>query len=95
MPKLAVLDIGTNSIHMVLAEVQPDFIHEVLGQHLVLPRARERVVLELERRYCEQVLGEHGGNVTHAAAASGIARRYFQHIHARSKRPSADGESQD
>lgn len=30
MSKLAVLDIGTNSIHMVLAEVEPDFSYKIL-----------------------------------------------------------------
>ncbi|MDE3020091.1 MAG: Ppx/GppA family phosphatase, partial [Nitrospirota bacterium] len=32
MAKLAVLDIGTNSIHMVLAEVEPDFSYKVLDR---------------------------------------------------------------
>ena len=32
MPKLAVLDIGTNSIHMVLAEVQPDYSYKILDR---------------------------------------------------------------
>ncbi len=32
MSKLAVLDIGTNSIHMVLAEVEPDFSYKILDR---------------------------------------------------------------
>ncbi len=32
MAKLAVLDIGTNSIHMVLAEVEPDFSYKILDR---------------------------------------------------------------
>jgi hypothetical protein len=32
------------------------------------------------------VLEQHGGNVARAAAASGIARRYFQLIRARTRR---------
>ena len=32
MPKLAVLDIGTNSIHMVLAEVHPDYSYKILDR---------------------------------------------------------------
>jgi len=32
MTKLAVLDIGTNSIHMILAEVQPDFSYKILDR---------------------------------------------------------------
>ena len=33
MSKLAVLDIGTNSIHMVLAEVEPDFSYKILDRY--------------------------------------------------------------
>jgi two-component system response regulator HydG len=40
-------------------------------------------VNEFERRYLERVLERHGGSVARAAAASGIARRYFQIIRAR------------
>ena len=50
---------------------------------LALSTARQRVVEAFERRYVEQVLRRHGGNVARAAAASGIARRYFQVIRAR------------
>jgi DNA-binding NtrC family response regulator len=56
----------------------PDVLQDVLALDLPLPRARQRVVDEFERRYIERVLAQHGGNVMRAAAASGIARRYFQ-----------------
>ena len=49
--------------------------------------ARRRVIDEFERRYTERVLAEHGGNVTKAARASGIALRYFQVVKARSHKP--------
>ena len=49
-------------------------------------RARDWVVREFERRYVEEVLARHQGNVAQAAAASGIARRYFQLIRARSRK---------
>ena len=62
-----------------------DPIDEILRLGLPLPRARERAVQELERRYVERVLAEHDGSVARAAAASGIALRYFQLIRARSK----------
>ncbi|MRG96864.1 sigma 54-interacting transcriptional regulator [Polyangium spumosum] len=62
-----------------------DWIEEILALELPLPRARERVVEVFERRYVERVLAAHGGNVGAAAAASGIARRYFQLIKARHK----------
>ena len=32
MSKLAVVDIGTNSIHMVLAEVEPDYSYKILDR---------------------------------------------------------------
>jgi DNA-binding NtrC family response regulator len=56
----------------------------VLELNLPLIQARQKVVERFERRYIERVLAQHGGNVVHAAAASGIARRYFQIL--RSKR---------
>jgi hypothetical protein len=42
-------------------------------------------VKEFERRYVERMLARHGGNVTRAARASGVAHRYFQLIRARLK----------
>ncbi|UQA56922.1 sigma 54-interacting transcriptional regulator [Polyangium aurulentum] len=67
-----------------------DFIDDTLALDLPLPRARERVVEEFERRYVQRVLAQHNGNVSAAAAASGIARRYFQIIKSRTK-PSEPG----
>ncbi len=63
-----------------------DFIDDVIAQRLPLPRARRQVVQELERRYTEEVLERSGGSVAEAARSSGIARRYFQQIRARSRR---------
>jgi DNA-binding NtrC family response regulator len=60
----------------------------VLSMNLALPRARELVVDEFERAYIAHILERHGGNVTRAAAASGIARRYFQVLRARTHAPS-------
>ena len=44
---------------------------------------RELLVGEFEARYVSRVLDAHGGNVARAAAASGVARRYFQILRAR------------
>jgi DNA-binding NtrC family response regulator len=55
-----------------------DLFERVLLQDLPLVRAREQVVEEFERQYVERVLAAHGGSVVKAAAASGLARRYFQ-----------------
>jgi transcriptional regulator with GAF, ATPase, and Fis domain len=63
-----------------------DVVGRVLAERLPLPMARLRVVEELERRYIEQVLAEHGGSVARAAEASGIGRRYFQMIRGRVKK---------
>jgi DNA-binding NtrC family response regulator len=60
-----------------------DVIEDTLARSLPFPKARDRVLEHFERRYVERVLAEHDGNVAAAAAASGIARRYFQLIRAR------------
>ena len=62
-----------------------DVIESVLAQNLPLPRARELIVEEFERRYVERIVDAHGGNVSRAAAASGIGHRYFQKLRARLK----------
>jgi two-component system, NtrC family, response regulator HydG len=54
------------------------WVEAVLDERLPLPMARLKVMDEFDRRYIARVLAEHGGNVAHAAAASGVARRYFQ-----------------
>lgn len=53
-----------------------DFDH-VLRQDLTLPVARQKVVDAFEHAYIERALAKSGGNVSAAAAAAGIARRYF------------------
>jgi pSer/pThr/pTyr-binding forkhead associated (FHA) protein len=62
-----------------------DYINSVLGERLAFTEARQRVVAEFERRYVEDLLVRHNGNVTHAARASGVAHRYFQLVRARSR----------
>ncbi len=61
-----------------------DFIDAVVEQGLTLAEARGRVVHELEQRFLERLLAEHQGNVSRAAAASGIARRHLQRLRAKS-----------
>ncbi|MGZ5970699.1 MAG: sigma 54-interacting transcriptional regulator, partial [Polyangiales bacterium] len=55
-----------------------DSIDAVLALDLPLARAREKLLEEFHARYVERVVAQHGGNVTRAAAASGVAHRYFQ-----------------
>lgn len=62
-----------------------DFLQSVLRDHLPFTDARQRVVAEFERRYVDDLLARHNGNVTHAARASGVAHRYFQLVRARSR----------
>jgi DNA-binding NtrC family response regulator len=59
-------------------------IERILALDLPIARAREMIVEIFERRYLERVLAQHGANVTRAAAASGIARRHFYRLLARS-----------
>jgi two-component system, NtrC family, response regulator HydG len=60
-----------------------DLVSAVLGKNLPLPRARAEMVAEFEKRYVRRVLEMHDGSVGKAAAASGIALRYFQLLKAR------------
>jgi transcriptional regulator with GAF, ATPase, and Fis domain len=66
----------------------PDgFLDAVIAERLPLPVARLRVVKEFEKRYISALLAEHG-TVARAAAASGIARRYFQLLRGGKRRES-------
>jgi transcriptional regulator with GAF, ATPase, and Fis domain len=60
-----------------------DLIDEVLARGLPIAEARQLVVDAFEARYLEHVLAENHGNVTRAAAASGIARRHFYRLRTR------------
>jgi DNA-binding NtrC family response regulator len=62
-----------------------DTIDTILAEELPFPIARDKVLDWFEQRYVARVLERHGGNVTHAAHASGIGRRYFQTIRSRRK----------
>ena len=64
-----------------------DSVERLLAMDLPFPRARQLAADEFERRYVERVLARYGGNVGRAAVASGIARRYFQILRARSRGP--------
>ena len=58
----------------------------LLAERLPLPIARRRLREEFERRYVAMMLADHDGNVSRAAAAAGIARRYFQQVRARAQK---------
>ena len=63
--------------------VSPDPIEKSIQDELPFHQAKQHVVEAFERRYVEWVLAKHGGNVTKAAAASGLARRYFYVVRSR------------
>lgn len=63
-----------------------EIIAKVIAENLTFPQARRLVLEEFERAFVEKLLSLHQGNVARAAAASGIARRYFQLIRARQAR---------
>jgi DNA-binding NtrC family response regulator len=65
------------------SEVDP--FEAVLDLGLSFVQARQRIQRAFERRYLERVLAENDGNVRRAAAASGVGRRYFQRLRAKSK----------
>lgn len=58
-------------------------VQAMLEADVSYAEARRRLLVEFEHRYVEQMLDVHHGNVTRAAAASGLARRNFQLIRAR------------
>jgi DNA-binding NtrC family response regulator len=60
-----------------------ELYRRVLEAELTLTQARDIVIADFDRRFVRRVLERHNGNVTHAAAASGLARRYFQVLRAK------------
>jgi two-component system, NtrC family, response regulator HydG len=58
-------------------------LERILALDLPLADARQRLLDEFEPLYIQRMLSLHGGNVTRAAAASGVARRYFQILKAK------------
>jgi DNA-binding NtrC family response regulator len=62
-----------------------DIFTRLLTLDLSMQEARECLVHEFEQQYLEVALKKHGGNVTRAAAASGLTRRYFHMLRAKKK----------
>lgn len=60
-----------------------DIVRRVLAEGLPLIPARQRVVDHFEERSIAHLLAAHGGNVSKAAAASGVARRHFHRLKAK------------
>jgi two-component system response regulator HydG len=62
-----------------------DWVNEILALDLPISEARDRMIQEFEERYIARALQHTGGNVTRAARAAGVGRRYFQTLKSRSK----------
>jgi len=66
-----------------LQATSPDFIDTIVAEALPLAASRQKVIDEFERRYVSAAYERNGKNVTKAAEASGIARRYFRALRAK------------
>jgi transcriptional regulator with GAF, ATPase, and Fis domain len=60
-----------------------DVIARVIELGLPLSEARDMVIEDFERRYLQKLMTQHEGDATRAAAAAGVARRYFQLLRSR------------
>ena len=77
--------VGTPPAAREFATAREDVIADVIGRGLGFSQARRHVLDAFEERYLTWVLTEHDGNVSRAAAASGIARRYFYTVRGRTR----------
>jgi two-component system, NtrC family, response regulator HydG len=59
------------------APAAPDFVARLIQDDVPFSKARQLAAQDFERRYVQSVLEKYDGNVTKAAQASGIGRRYF------------------
>jgi two-component system, NtrC family, response regulator HydG len=60
-----------------------DAVERAIAKSLPYTMARDMVLDDFERRYAEHLVERHGGNVTKAAAAAGVSRRYLQKLRAK------------
>ena len=81
--RIALGDLASKEAPTVRGPARGDIVERVLAMELQIGEARERVVDEFERRYVAHMLEKSQGVVSHAAKASGVARRHFQRIRAR------------
>jgi DNA-binding NtrC family response regulator len=65
---------------------QGDPIDRVIAMNLAMPHARQVIIEEFEQRYVAHAISVHGGNVSRAAAASGVTRRYFHMLRSKKKK---------
>ena len=60
-----------------------DIVETVIASGMAFPQARQKVLEDFEERYVDAMLAKHEHNISKAAAAAGIARRYFYTIRTR------------
>ncbi len=63
-----------------------DATERVLEMNLAMSAARQLVLEDFEERYVSRAIEQHGGNISRAAAASGVTRRYFHMLRSKKKR---------
>lgn len=63
-----------------------EYVRVAVQADTPLAAARQEVVKIYERMYVERLVEKHGGNVSRAASAAGVDRRYLQILRARSKK---------
>jgi DNA-binding NtrC family response regulator len=83
--KIALGELSSPSSRPSLPSAGADPLQEIIDLDLPFPIARDKALALFEQRYVSSVLTRHGGNVTRAAHASGVGRRYFQTIRGRHK----------
>jgi DNA-binding NtrC family response regulator len=64
----------------------PDALDAFAASGLSFPQARDRILEAFTERYVARVLASCGGDIARAAASSGIGRRYFEKLRARTPR---------
>ena len=67
-----------------------DLVQRLIRDAVPFSKARQLAALDFERRYVKSILESFSGNVTKAAQASGIGRRYFHMLLAK-----IDGRDED
>jgi two-component system, NtrC family, response regulator HydG len=77
--EIGLAELGTSSTPSGApsAPAAPDFVARLIQEDVPFSKARQLAALDFERRYVQRVLEKYDGNVTKAAQASGIGRRYF------------------
>ena len=83
---LAIGELDAGSRGSETSPAAGSLLERILALELPLAEARQRLLDEFEPLYVQHMSSLHGGNVTHAAAASGVARRYFQILKSRQDR---------